>query len=167
MSGTLLTTGTSTDLAALRIARRVHGDLLAMVEKLEVSSATSVADLVHDLGLAIAADAIELLSVFLYEKGANSDSARRVYEYRRVARSVLEESTHSGRIINDATLRGGRIEFELRTRDAAWASLKAKGNLKIAWSDCTARSKAGMSTTPDGGYGAGTIGLSRSCLIRI
>ncbi len=73
MSGTVLTqkTGTDTDLSARRVARRVHGDLLSMIEKLDVISDTNISSLVHDLRVGIARDCIELLSVFLYQKGAD------------------------------------------------------------------------------------------------
>lgn len=171
MSGTLLMqvqkTGVDTDLAAQRVSRRVRGDLDSMIEKLAVTSATNVSNLVHDLRVGIAHDCIELLSMFLYQKGADRDEPHRVYEYRRVARGEFEESTHSGRITYDAALAGGRIEFEITPRNrAVWDSLKSDGKLEIAWSQCNGRSTAGMTHSADGGYGAGAIGLARSCRTR-
>ncbi len=170
MSGTLLTqkTGTDTDLAARRISRRVHGDLLSMIEKLDVTSSTNISSLVHDLRVGIARDCIEELSVFLYQKGADRDEPHRVYEYRRVARGTFEESAHSGRVLYDATLAGGRIEFEVTPRNrTVWDNLKRDGKLEIPWSRCKGRSTAGMALSADGGYGAGSIGLARSCRTRL
>jgi len=160
-------TGTDTDLAARRVSRRVHGDLLSMIEKLDVTSSTDISSLVHDLRVGIACDCIAQLSVFLYQKGADRDDPHRVYEYRRVARGSFEESAHSGRIAYDWALAGGRVEFEVTPRDsAAWDKLKSDGSLKLPWSYCTGRSTAGMTVSADGGYGAGTIGLARSCRTR-
>jgi hypothetical protein len=169
MSGTLLMqkTGTDTDLAARRVSRRVHGDLESMIEKLAVTSATDISSLIHDLRVAIAHDCLELLSVFLYQKGADRDAPQRVYEYRRVARGTFEESAHSGRITYDPALAGGRIEFQVTPRNrAVWDKLKTDGELEIPWSPCKGRSTAGMTLSEDGGYGSGSIGLARSCRTR-
>lgn len=169
MAGILLLqkTETDTDLAARRVSRRVHGDLDSMIEKLAVTSATDISSLVHDLRVGIAHDCIELLSVFLYQKGADRDELHRVYEYQRVARGTFEESAHSGRITYEQALAGGRIEFEVTPRNrAAWDKLKTDGELEIPWSPCTGRSSAGMTLSADGGYGSGTIGLARSCRTR-
>ena len=170
MSGTLLTqrTAADTDLAAQRVSRRVHGDLDSMIEKLAISSATDISSLTHDLRVGIAHDCVEFLSVFLYQKGADPDEPHRVYEYRRVARGTFEESAHSGRIPYDPVLAGGRIEFELTPRNrVVWDKLKNDGKLEIPWSQCKGRSTAGMTLSADGGYGAGTIGLARSCRTRL
>lgn len=165
MSGTIQRT--ETDLAALKVARRVEGDLLSILEKLDMSSATDINDLVHDLRIGIAEDCIETLNVFLYEKGAGYHDARRAYAYRRVDRGNFTESAHSGRIAWDSALAGGRIEFQVWPRDrASWESLKASGKLRINWTPCKDRSTAGMTASADGGYGSGSIGLSRTCYTR-
>src|SRR4030095_7861359 len=96
MSGTIQRT--ETDLAALKVARRVEGDLLSILEKLDMSSATDINDLVHDLRIGIAEDCIETLKVFLYEKGAGYHDARRAYAYRRVDRRKLTERAHRRRM---------------------------------------------------------------------
>lgn len=170
MSGTLLMqkTGTETDLAAARrVSRRVHGDLDSMIEKLAVTSTTDISSLVHDLRVGIERDCIARLSAFLYQKGADRDEPHRVYEYQRVSRGTFEESAHSGRIAYDSALSGGRIEFQVTPRNrVVWEKLKSDGELRIPWSSCKSRSTAGMSLSSDGGYGAGTIGLSRSCRTR-
>lgn len=167
MSATIQRIDTDTDLAGRKVARRVHGDLLSIIEKLDVTNTTNITDLMHDLRVGISDDCIETLTVFLYEKGAGYDEARRAYVYRRVERGTFIESAHSGRIFWDSALAGGRVEFEVRPRDqAAWDKLKTDHKLRLNWTTCSGRSTAAMTASADGGYGSGSIGLSRSCLVR-
>lgn len=162
MQRTILQQKTDTNLAARRVARRVLGDLLAIHEKFDMDTESNVRNLAHDLELGLAHDCIESLKLFLYRKGATAP--RRAYQYERVAAGSFSASAHSGRIVLDTLLVGGRLEFEVRLRDRKkWESLKADGNPLIRWGPCDGRSMSGMSSSSNGGYTSGSIGFARTC----
>lgn len=156
---------TDTAAAAHRVARRVHGDLLAIHERFDMETESNLANLAHDVQVGLEHDCISQLKLFLYQKGATAPT--RAYVYDRAAPGSFAPSSHSGNIERNTSLVGGELKYEIFLRDREiWEKLKKDGKLRISWSPCEGRSTAGMKSRIDGGYTSGEIGLSRACFSR-
>ena len=156
---------TNTTEAVRYIQNRILGDLLAINEKFELRSEQHMRDLAHDVGEGLFYDCLDRFSVFLYRPYC--DEPHRAYRYRRVAPGSFDHSLHSGRIVRDNSLVGGRFESEISPKDRfQWEELKRQRKLILNWMPCRGRSTAGMSERTNGGYESGAVGVSRTYLTR-
>lgn len=154
-------TQTRTDHAA-RVSRKVQGDVESLVRLYGVSSATSAADLAHDLKVGLEYGCIERADLFLYD---TRGVLREVVRYGVTDAAGLDASTHSGRFDWVEALVGGSYRVEINLRDRpGWEQLKSAGLLAIAWAPCAGTSTLGMTSSASGAYVSGNVALSRSIL---
>ena len=165
MQQTVTRQRTSTMEAVRYVENRLLGDLLAIHEKFEMTTEERMRFLAHDVGVGLAHDCLDSLSIFLYRPG--DYEFHRAYVYHRVAPGSFVHSPHSGRIARDSSLVGGRIDFELLPRDRPqWERLKQLGRLQLRWKPSRGRSMHGMYEQADGGYASGDVGISRTCFTK-
>lgn len=162
---TLATQRTNTTQDARYLARRVLGDLLSIHEKFDIGTVRRMRDLAHDLEIGLDYGCVTTFRIFLYPQGESVPS--HCYHYERASVGVFQERTHSGGITRAPSLRHGwhRCEIRLSAPDV-WYDLRQRGALRLPWSSCVGISTAGMTSSTDGGYASGALGVSRTLFTR-
>ena len=161
MQKTALRTMEITGQDAARVARRLLGDLLAIHETYGMGTESYFQDLAHDLEMGLYHRCLTTIRFRLFPTGSAIEDEILVYE---VVDGEIVSSSHSGRLVYNPRLDGGRFQVHV-TYCNGWNALKG-GTLKLNWTEGDAPSTAAMTATPDGGYGSGALRVSRTAFRR-
>lgn len=162
---TAATQRTSTTQDAQFVARRVRGDLLSIHEKFGIGTERLMCDLAHDLELGLYHGCVATFRVFLYPPSSSDPS--HCYHYERANVDTFQVRPHSGGIARAPSLLRGRHRCEIELSDAGtWDQLRRQGRLRRPWRSRVGTSTDGMTSSTDGGYASGALGVSRTLFTR-
>lgn len=160
-----MSTATATDTTsriyhAVRVARRVKGDLQALDRLYGCTTQSEIEALENDLMLGMALDCLGSFTFYLRDKWTGSVKA--AYQYS-VDDGSFEPSSHSGRFVFDEALKGAELSVTVwPSKRTDWENLKARGKLKISWTPSAGYALSHLTAASDGGYSSGLVGVSRT-----